>query len=216
MNVLKLKEGDTISWRVESAEERQQRVEADTVGSVTMKGPNSMEIEVPIREKMIVRDLIYRTNNALNFVGVKFDVVDGDGEKLADFKKTLSSYGVEDGDELSWQLRDGMEPITVKIVSEKNASEVRTVTLGKYAKIGGLNSYLFSASKERGLYTFVSNGCTVSSNAEKRESSLREALKLKEGDTILWRIEQMVQKRYREADEDTEMSSPPKKRQRRE
>merc|ERR1711971_960045 len=122
-----------------------------------------MAIELPIRERTTVGKIIYRTKNALNFVGVRIDIVDGDGEKLQDYQKTLASQGVKDGDVLSWVFGgDCPEPISVKIVFEKDASEVRTVTLGKDANFGQLNSYLFALSKERGRYVFVSNGCTVS------------------------------------------------------
>merc|ERR1712013_73804 len=140
----------------------------------------------------------------------------GDGEKLADVQKTpLTSRGVKDGDELSWRFCDGEDLITVKIVSEKNASEVRTVKLGKDSHFGNLKGCLQRATNEHGTFVFMSNGCTVSSISENKKSPLREALKLKEGDVISWRAEQKGQKRHREADEDTKMSSPPKKRQRR-
>merc|ERR1712013_528841 len=74
------------------------------------------------------------------------------------------------------------EQISVQIVCEKDASDVRTVTLGRNAKVGQLKFYLWAAKGEKWgtYYVFRANGRI----AQKNSHPLVRELKLKEGDSI--------------------------------
>jgi len=219
VEALQLKDGDTISWRSETDEQRRVRLKGDIVGSVTVKGPkNAMSFELEFGDNETVGRFGYRIAHAVNFVGDSDEhiiVRDSQKKKMENKDATLVSFGVKDGDSLSWKYQSKKELISVKIVSEKDASEVRTVKMAKDTKTRDLFFYVRTTSKERGPYSFRCNGCV----SEQKKDLLVEKLKLKEGDTISWRIKENKKKsegkkRLREESEDTEMSSPPQKRQR--
>merc|ERR1712013_723615 len=195
-----------------------------------VNGPkNSMSFELQFRENETVGGFGLRIARAVNFVGDSrehIEVRDSEKNKMKNTDATLTSFGVKDGDSLSWKFRSKKELISIKIVSEKDASEVCTVKMAKDTNRGHLCGYLRAASGGRGRYSFRSNECVSEQNGDLlvepkllRKVVLVETLKLKDGDTISWRIEENKEKsermkRLREESEDTEMSSPPQKRQR--
>merc|ERR1712129_21214 len=142
---------------------------------------------------------------------------------------TLAAQNVKNGDALSFSFRDGeaedeKTQMTVDVVCATNWTV--TVTVAKNAKVRNLKQFvrtLLAVEGKEGTFVFECNGC-VAEVTEKRGTEgaqLREALKLKEGDTIVVRRNQLTEtrtgrKRSRETAEDTEAVGRPKKKQREE
>ena len=216
--MLNVRAGDIITWRVvgdgETAEE------GDVVGSITLKGPHSHSkpIKLPFRENTTAGKIGWRTKCALNFVGGPIAILsrEATSEGFIHHYLPLTAYGVADGDALSWTFcpeisgMDAKEQISVKLVSEKGASVVHTVTLAKGATARNLKKYLSEESKEAGMYSFQSNGC----EADEKQGVLRNLLKLNEGDIITWLTKSEAKKRLHETDQDAEIPARPQKRQR--
>merc|ERR1712013_270875 len=137
--------------------------------------------------------------DAMFFVGdVPIDIFRGDGEKLTAGK--LASHGVKDGDALSWAFGDGMDKtdlLSVKFVSEKDASDVRTLSLVN-AKVNDLMAYLQRA-KVKGKFTFKSNGCEVEAS-RRNDKLLEKVLKLSAGDCISWNAETNEERKLKNAE----------------
>merc|ERR1712013_200334 len=131
-------------------------------------------------------------------MGVNISIFDGNDKKLVK-KKSLPSQGVKDGDKLTWIFFNEKDLMSVKIVSEKDASEERTVTITKNTRFSDLSKYLLRMGYgENGGSTFVfqSNGTTIN-NAQRRQNMSN----IKDGDTISWRIgktAEEIRSRYHE------------------
>merc|ERR1712013_487251 len=131
------------------------------------------------------------------------------------------TYGVEDGAELSWAFRYVRNQISVRVV-RSDRSDIRTVTLGKGAKVSALIKHCAKgrdgARSERGGYRFRANMCEAGRN---RAAVLAKVLELKDGDIISWSVEGTKKRRRGDADGeedemevDMEMAARPRKRQR--
>merc|ERR1740123_2819531 len=121
-----------------------------------------MAFELEFGENETVGRFGWRIARAVNFLGDSNEhivVRDSQKNKMENKDASLTSFGVTDGDSLSWKYQSKKELISVKIVSEKDASEVRTVKMAKDTKLKHLSGYLCHASKERGKYSFRCNEC---------------------------------------------------------
>jgi len=235
---LKLKDGDTVSWSIETKQKGYDG-ECPILGYIAITPKESSNaskgLELPFSEKTTVRQLALGIKCALKIItDSAIDIFGENGEELKKKSKkkilSLAAQNVKNGDALSFSFRDGeaedeKTQMTVDVVCAANLKV--TVTVAKNAKVRNLKQFvrtlLAGEGKEdkEGTFAFECNGC-VAEVTEKRGSKgaqLREALKLKEGDTIVVRGYQLKETRYgrkrpRETAEDTKTVGRPKKKHR--